>query len=233
MERGPAERVEVDVGRGLPEGDLARCRSGGDRRRRPPGPRRDPGPDVGHAHAPLAGAGSGQGGPLHELQLLEPAGPHALEVLDGRPHAGADDALGRGRRQRVRLGCGPDNVTGSSSGHPGQDVARGATEIEDQGVALGAVLAGLRPWSPPRGDAGLPFDPSRSPGSGVHGTPSGGGPMATARPRSTPAACSRRAARAVSRPASRLPANRLDLRRASGHHHLRGSQMDHRRPAER
>ena len=112
------------------------------------------------------------------------------------PVAAADDA-GRsaGRRQRLaRRRPARPTLTGTLAGHPREHVARRQPEADDHRVArrrrLGAdpVVGGDDGADAP---VSSPSNRMSRPATGMHGTPGGGVPMATAAPSSMPAAWSR------------------------------------------
>src|SRR5690606_39603065 len=91
--------------------------SGGERRLQIPAPVGDERPQVGTAHAALACAGTGEGGPLHELQLPESSFPHRIEVLHCHACARTHDTPIRTARNRSALGRGPDPAYLASPTH--------------------------------------------------------------------------------------------------------------------
>src|SRR5439155_21455026 len=129
VEGGATEGVEVHVGTGLAERDLARSGSRGEWRGHLPAAGGDPRTNMRKARRPLASPRSGQAGALDELELVEAAVPHALQVVDADPRALADDPLGGGGRQGVRLSGGAHDGDRQSVGHAGEDVARRATQV--------------------------------------------------------------------------------------------------------
>ena len=126
----------MNIGRGLGERDLARRRPGGERFGNRTGPLRDEGPQVGHAHAALAGAGAGEAGPLDEFEFSKTAVPDAVEIVDADLRTRAHDAGGGARGQWETLGRLPDGAhreVGRS--HPREHVTRREAEPDDQRVA--------------------------------------------------------------------------------------------------
>ncbi len=154
MERGPPEDVHVGVGGGLGERDLAGRRARGERRRDFAGLRGDPGADVRQAGAALAGPETGLAGAFEEFQFGEAPVPGGLKVRDGRAHAAAHDALGRGRREGLRDGRVPDDGQWHLAGHPRQQVARGQAKTKHDRVGRGRrSRTGPRVPRHDRGDA--------------------------------------------------------------------------------
>ena len=230
MERRSPEGVDVGVRGGLGERDLARGRPGGERRRHLAGPGGDPRADVGQAGAALAGPEAGLAGALEQLELREALVPGGLEVGDGRAHARADDALGRRRRERRVLGRGADHAQRHLAGHPGEHVAGRAAEAEDHGVGRRRrlVAESSSTVTTARTRPSSPSNRTSRPGTVVAATPVGGVPTATASPSDTPAACSRSAARAVTRPRNPLPGHdRVDLGRPGRDDDLVGVDVEH------
>ena len=181
--------------------------------------RGDERPDVRQAGAALARPEAGPARALQELELGVALVPGGREVVDGRAHAGADDAGGRRGRERVVDGGRADRRDGLAGRHPGEDVARRATEIDDRGVAglgrLGAVVA----RGHDRGHAAVGVALERTSSSLRR---------VTARPRSTPAATE-----ALGGPRGHDPgeaaagADGLDLGRAGRDDDLVGLEMEH------
>src|SRR5690606_4763861 len=97
-------------------------------------------PQVGTAHAALACAGTGEGGPLHELQLPESSFPHRIEVLHCHACARTHDTPIRTARNRSALGRGPDHAYLARHTHASEDVPGIRAEIDHRRVALPADL---------------------------------------------------------------------------------------------
>ena len=107
----------------------------------------------------------------------------------------------------MSLGGGSDDVTGTSPAIRAS-TSRGARPRSRIAVSHGVVVSRprrRRSTTARTRPSASPSNRTRRPWSASQGTPSGGVPMATASPRSTPAAWSRSAARAVTRPARPLP----------------------------
>ena len=130
--------------------------------------------------------------------------------------------------QRVGLGRGPDHGHGQVVGHPGQDVARCAAQVEDRGVAFRPVLPVVVP-SDDRRHACLSLDADQ--GSGQRGAGhavrrrTDGDHAAKVDPGCVQPRC-RPGGQQADEPAPGT--DRLDLGRAGGHHDLGRSQVDHR-----
>ena len=111
----------------------------------------DPRADVGQAGAALARAETRLARALEEFELGEAAIPGGAEVGDGRAHAAADDALGRGRGEWQVGGRVADDGDRHRPGHPGEDVAGREAEPDDDGVGR---RGGLGAGRGVRGDDG-------------------------------------------------------------------------------
>ena len=110
----------------------------------------------------------------------------------------------------------PTTVTGTAPAIRAEHVAGSEAEPDDDRVGRGRGFgAGRRVGGDDRADpaggrvrvdVAIAFETHEPPADRASPTyPAGGEPTATTRPRSTPASCSRSAARAVTIPASRLP----------------------------
>ena len=122
----------VDVGpRGrLADGDLAGAGSRRERIRDHARPLCDERAHMRQADPTLTGAETRPRRSLEELQFVVAAVERLLEIRKCGPHAGAYHAIGRRRRrQRVRLGGGPDHRHRRVGGrHPGEDIAPDAAD---------------------------------------------------------------------------------------------------------
>ena len=135
MERRPAECVDVRVGRGLGERDLARGRAGGERLGHVAGPGGDP--RRGRA------AGTRRPGTCRDTRGVErlsssssvkprshaSARSPTVVPMQGQTTPSVGGAAGAGSSAAARRRRSPD-----VAGHPGEDVARRQAEAEDHGV---------------------------------------------------------------------------------------------------
>ena len=208
VERRAAEGVDVAARGGLgqrePQGRRPGRERGGDGARAVG----QVGPQVGQADGPLAGAGAAEAGPLGQrLQLPEAAVPHAVDVLDRRPGARADDTVDGRRRQVVLLGGRTDDPHVAVGRDAGQDVAWRRAEADHDGPAgVGledAVVVehrGRRPRRRHRRRGGRAARPPRGPAAHRARRP-----PRSRRAASRPPACAVMAADVVRSPRRRLP----------------------------
>ena len=142
--------------------------------------------DVRQAGAALARAEAGQARALEQLELREALDPT-------RPRGRRRSCPCRGRR-RPSVGGGGSGASSAAAptdaerhlaGHPGEQVARRAAQVDDDGVArrrrlVAGRVVGRHDGADPAGLVAL--EPDELPRDRRHGTPAGGVPTATAAP---------------------------------------------------